>query len=288
MFDDLEHYLTTLMSRERIDLVLSILNKLTMLVGPEHTTTFGQYSLGVPQDVDPMEEVARFDDALLDLVTASFGELGITLDDDATDTGCFRDVDAILFAIEHVAQWDDAERLLGIMTSSDDREMAIAEVVAEINNSESTPYALLMSSVSGPFYSNLLELIQSNAEADAVNVASTIGGPMTRIKAHFKGRGSSFVSDLIRDNTLTFGLEYAFYLKFYENAIWDLDLNDLTQALLDFAACSDLADTEVCPSAFGAIGNYVESIEQGTQFTVAMQAAINKMPSVYGGGAEAQ
>lgn len=288
MFDDLEHYLTTLMSRERIDTVLSILNKLAALVGPEQTVTFSQYSLGVPQDVDPMEEVARFDDALLDIISSSLGELGIILDDDATDTGCFRDIDAILFAIERVAQWDDAERLLGIMTSSDDREMALAEIVAEINNTESTPYAMLFSSVSGPFYNNLLELVQSNAEADAVDVASTVGGPMARIKAHFQGRGASFVSDLIRDNTLTYGLEYAFYLKFYENSIWELELDALIQALLDFAACSDVADADVCSVAVAAIGNYVETIEQGTQYTVAMQTAVSKMPAVYGGGTEAQ
>lgn len=281
MFDDLEHYLSTLIPRERVDTVLSILNRITVLVGPESTSSFAQYSLGVPVDVDPMDEIARFDDAIENLIISTLGELGITLDEDQYDSGKLPVIDRLLFAIQQVEEWQDAERLMALMVESDDHEMAIAEVAAEINDDDYSQYALLLSSVSNDFYDNLLNLVQQNAEADVAAESLEVTAPWERIKAHFEGRAESFVSRAIRENTVTLGMEYEFYLKFYENYLWDLTPDLLVNALIDFAICSKLPDGDVCGKAQNEIGKYAESIEQAQTYRQLLDEAISKLPEKF-------
>lgn len=281
MFDDLEHYLSSLIPRERIDTVLSILNHITVLVGPEPTSSFAQYSLGVPVDVDPMDEIARFDDAIENLINASLGELGITLDEDQYDSGKLPVIDKLLFAIQQVEEWQDAERLLALMVESDDHEMAIAELAAEINDDDYTQYALLLGSVSNAFYDNLVHLVQINTEADVVAEDSTAQIPIARIKAHFEGRAESFVSRAIRENTVTLGMEYEFYLKFYENYLWDLSPDLLVNALVDFAICSSLADGDVGPKAMEEVGKYAETIDQAQSYRQLMNHVVQNLPKEF-------
>lgn len=281
MFDDLEHYLSSLIPRERIDTVLSILNHITVLVGPEPTSTFAQYSLGIPVDVDPMDEIARFDDAIENLIISTLGELGIVLDEDQYDSGKLPVVDRLLFAIQQVEEWQDAERLLALMVESDDHEMAIAELAAEINDDDYSQYALLLQSVSNDFYDNLVNLVQQNTEADYAAEPLETPAPWQRIKAHFEGRAESFVSRAIRENTVTLGMEYEFYLKFYENYLWDLTPELLVNALVDFAICSKLPDGDVCSKAQAEIGKYAESIDQAQQYRQMMDDVIRKMPEEF-------
>lgn len=281
MFDDLEHYLSTLIPRERVDTVLSILNHITVLVGPEPTSSFAQYSLGVPVDVDPMDEIARFDDAIENLITSALGELGITLDEDQYDSGKLPVIDRLLFAIQQVEEWQDAERLMALMVESDDHEMAIAEIAAEINDDDYSQYALLLATVSNDFYENLLNLVQQNAEADVAAEALEVTAPWERIKAHFDGRAESFVSRAIRENTVTLGMEYEFYLKFYENYLWDLTPELLVNALIDFAICSKLPDAEVGVAAQNEIGKYAESIEQAQTYRQLMDDVVRQLPEKF-------
>lgn len=281
MFDDLEHYLSTLIPRERVDTVLSILNHITVLVGPEPTSSFAQYSLGVPVDVDPMDEIARFDDAIENLITSALGELGITLDEDQYDSGKLPVIDRLLFAIQQVEEWQDAERLMALMVESDDHEMAIAEIAAEINDDDYSQYALLLATVSNDFYENLLNLVQQNAEADVAAEALEVTAPWERIKAHFDGRAESFVSRAIRENTVTLGMEYEFYLKFYENYLWDLTPELLVNALIDFAICSKLPDGEVGVAAQNEIGKYAESIEQAQTYRQLMDDVVRQLPEKF-------
>lgn len=281
MFDDLEHYLSTLIPRERVDTVLSILNHITVLVGPEPTSSFAQYSLGVPVDVDPMDEIARFDDAIENLIISALGELGITLDEDQYDSGKLPVIDRLLFAIQQVEEWQDAERLMALMVESDDHEMAIAEVAAEINDDDYTQYALLLATVSNDFYDNLLNLVQQNAEADVAAESLEVVAPVERIKAHFEGRAESFVSRAIRENTVTLGMEYEFYLKFYENYLWDLTPELLVNALIDFAICSKLPDGEISSCAQNEIGKYAESIEQAQTYRQLMDDVVRKLPEKF-------
>jgi len=281
MFDDLEHYLSTIMAPERIDVVLSILNKITTLTGPDDPVAFSQYSLGVPVEVDPMEELARFDDAIENLIRMSLGELGIVLDDDHYDSGKLPVIERMLFAFEHAAVWQDSERLLAILVDADDREGAMAELIAEINGDEESQYAELMQSVSGDFYNNLLNVIQSNSEADAVEIMQTTAIPTARIQRHFQGRGESFVSRAIRENTLTFGLSYPFYLKFYENYLWDMEPSVLVEALVDFAVCSSAEESDINKLATEAVGHYAETIEAGHQLKLIMAKHMVQLPASY-------
>lgn len=281
MFDDLEHYLSTLIPRERVDTVLNILNHITVLVGPEPTSSFAQYSLGVPVDVDPMDEIARFDDAIENLIISALGELGITLDEDQYDSGKLPVIDRLLFAIQQVEEWQDAERLMALMVESDDHEMAIAEIAAEINDDDYSQYALLLATVSNDFYENLLNLVQQNAEADVAAEALEVTAPWERIKTHFDGRAESFVSRAIRENTVTLGMEYEFYLKFYENYLWDLTPELLVNALIDFAICSKLPDGEVGVAAQNEIGKYAESIEQAQTYRQLMDDVVRQLPEKF-------
>lgn len=281
MFEDLQHYLSTLMAQERIDMVLSILNKITTLTGPDDPVAFSQYSLGVPTDVDPMEEIARFDDALENLIIGSLGELGIVVDGDIFNSGHFPTIERLLFALERVASWQDADRLLAIMVDNDDREAAIAELASEINNDEESQYAELLQSVSSDFYNNLLNVIQSNAEADAVEIMQTSTIDTARIQTHFKSRGESFVSGIIRDNTLTFGLEYPFYLKFYENYLWDLEPPALIEALVDFAVCSSMPVSDVGKATISAVAHYADNPDKALRYRAATVRYLATLPDEY-------
>ena len=281
MFEDLQHYLSTLVSQERSDTALNILNHITTLTGPDDPVAFSQYSLGVPTDTDPMEEIARFDDALENLIISSLGEVGIVLDGDLLNSGHFPMLERMLFALVTVASWQDAERLMAIMVDNDDREAAIAEICAEINNDEESQYAELLQSVSSDFYNNLLNVIQSNAEADAVDVMQTFVVDTARIQTHFKARGESFVSGIIRDNTLTFGLDYPFYLKFYENYLWDMEPDALVQALVDFAVCSSAPVSDIGKLALAAVANYADTPDQSQRYRGQMVRYLETLPAEY-------
>ncbi len=281
MFDDLEHYLSSLIPRERIDTILNILNSITNLVGPDPVVTFSQYPLGVPVEVDPMEEIARFDDAMENLIFSTLGDLGIVLDDEQYNSGRLPVIEKLLSAIESVVSWQDAERLMAIMLDTDNHEMAIAELAGEINGEDDTDYALLIESVSDAFYNNLLDVIQSNADADQAEVAATTGGPLTRIRDYFQNKPESFVSRGIRNNVITFGLEYAFYLKFYENYLWDFKPDELLTALIDFAMCSSLPDGDVGPAVIKHIVDYAEGVEVSQQYLRLAERAVVNLPQQY-------
>jgi hypothetical protein len=281
MFEDLEHYLGTIVGDVRVTTALSILNKISTLTGPDAPVAFSQYSLGVPDDVDNMEEIARFDDALENIILASLGELGITLDGEIFNSGHFPTIERLLFALERVALWQDADRLLAILVDNDDREAAIAELAAEINGDEESQYAELLKVVSKDFYDNLIDVVQSNAEADAVEIMRAFTVDHTQIKAHFQGRDQSFVSGIIRDNTLTFGLDYPFYLKFYENYLWDLEPDELVQALVDFAVCSNAPVATVGKLSLAAVANYAETPDQAQRYRGLMVRHLATLPETY-------
>lgn len=287
MFDDLEHYLSGIMAPERVELIIRLLQRCNDVVGEEATSIVAQYSLGVPQEVDTAEELSRWDDYLLDFLQSALADMGILLDDDVLDSSQIPVIDRLVFALQIVGGWEDNERLLAILTGADDLEMALAEVCAEINTNDSGEYALIIASVSRAFYNNLLDLVQSNAEAELAQQSVPDLSLMQRVKSYFQRYPSDrFVVGLIRSQNIVLGLDYPFYLKFYENTLYDQPPETLVHTLVDLAVCSSVSDKDVATTASNVVGQYGDGLEAGIRYKALLTEVVSQLPTTLGGNQE--
>lgn len=264
MFDDLEHYLVTICSQQRVDTIIRLLEALGSMVGVEHVLPMAQFSIGLPDGIDTAESISRLDDSLVDISQACFSELGIVLNEDNLDSTSLITIEKMVQALIHAPNWEDPERLLGFLTASDDREMGLAEVIGEINSDDAGQYALLLESVSIAFYNNLIGAIEVMLEDVIAKDPDDLKAPPDRIRAFFNALpDEQFVKRSILDNSFAFNLSLEVYEGLYANVLYGFPPAELPDALLSLAVCSDLKDTQLFPEVVGALDKYTETPENG-------------------------
>nr|UVX43176.1 MAG: hypothetical protein [Bacteriophage sp.] len=278
MFDDLEHYLVTICSQQRVDTIIRLLEALGGMVGVEHVLPMSQFSIGLPDGIDTAESISRLDDSLVEISQACFSELGIVLNEDNIDSTSFIAIEKMVHALTHAPSWEDPERLLGFLTASDDREMGLAEVIGEINSDDAGQYALLLESVSLPFYNNLIEAIEVSLEAMVAKDPDNLKAPPDRMRAFFSPLpDEQFVKRSILDGSFAFNLSLEVYEGLYANVLYGLEPTAVPDALLSLAVCSDLKDTQLFPEVIAALDKYIETPEIG----IAMKHRIGELKARY-------
>lgn len=270
MFDELENYLLTIFSDTRVDNTLVILNNLLELVGPDNLSELAHYPLDVPTEVDPMTEISRWDDRFTDIILSSFAELGITLDEDALDSAAFLQIEKMTDALTKVVAWEDSDRLMAMLTVDDDREGALASVIKEISGGDEGSYLLLIANVSAAFHENLLELTESNAESETLDIVPIPDYVLTRVRAWWGGRESaSMVRHLVTEGNLELGRDLPFYLDTYQNDLYEIETGEaahnLALYLMEFALCSNVPNESIDTVTLELVDNYTDSMESAVE-----------------------
>lgn len=278
MFDDLEHYLVTICSQQRVDTIMRLLEALKGMVGVEHVLPMAQFSIGLPDGIDTAESISRLDDSLVDISQACFSELGIVLNEDNIDSTSLINLEKMVQAIIYAPDWEDPERLLGFMAASDDREMGLAEVIGEINGDDAGQYALLLESVSSAFYNNLMDAIEVSLEAMIAKDPADLQPPPVRVRAFFQGvPDDQFVKQSILNDSFAFNLSLDVYENLYQNVLYEFTPDALPDALLSLVVCSDLKDTQLFPTIISALDKYIETPEVG----IIMRRRIDELKAQY-------